>query len=122
MENTKKEQDVQKEIWKESVSYMLPMYPDGVMLIKEDNLAETPVAIVPFPMGGKKNHIPGFKRQLKNSHLIATAPELLDCLKKLVHTFDYKKQCIYNFAKKEIDEAIAVIEKAERDIEKECEF
>lgn len=28
-----------------------PIYPDGVIMIKEDTNVERPVAIVPFPMG-----------------------------------------------------------------------
>lgn len=59
--------------WK-TVETMTPIFPDGVIFIKEDTFIEYPLALVPFPQGRHKN---GMKLQQKNAKLIAAAPELL---------------------------------------------
>lgn len=64
--------------WK-TVETITPLFPDGVIYIKEDNSIEYPLALVPFPLGRHKN---GTKKQKKNAKLIAAAPELLRACKE----------------------------------------
>ncbi len=64
--------------WK-TVETITPLFPDGVIYIKEDNSIEYPLALVSFPLGRHKN---GTKKQKKNAKLIAAAPELLRACKE----------------------------------------
>ena len=64
--------------WK-TVETITPLFPDGVIYIKEDTPIEYPLALVPFPLGRHKN---GTKKQKKNAKLIAAAPELLRACKE----------------------------------------
>ncbi len=66
--------------WK-TVETVTPMYPDGVIMIKEDTEIEYPIAVVPFPMGAPGE---GVKRQRERANLMAAAPELLEKLEKLM--------------------------------------
>ncbi len=66
--------------WK-TVETITPIYPDGVIMIKEDTEVECPIALVPFPMG---THKEGVKRQRERAKLMAAAPELLEKLERLV--------------------------------------
>lgn len=59
----------------------MPMYPNGVIVIKEDTEAEFPIASVPFPIGF---HGEGIQRQRERARLMAAAPELLEKLERLV--------------------------------------
>lgn len=52
-----------------------PLYPDGLIYIKENTSIEYPLALVPFPLGRHKN---GTEKQRKNAKLMAAAPELLE--------------------------------------------
>ena len=65
--------------WK-TVETIMPNYPDGVVIIKEDTETELPIAVVPFPMG---DHKEGVKRQRERAKLMAAAPELLEKLERL---------------------------------------
>lgn len=57
------------------------LYPDGVIFIKENTIAERPVAVIPFPLG---KHPVGTKKQREYAKLLSSAPELLDLLKRFV--------------------------------------
>ena len=63
-----------------TVETITPMYPDGVIMIKEDTDVEYPIAVVSFPIGGHKE---GMKKQREQSKLMAAAPVLLKTLKNL---------------------------------------
>lgn len=66
--------------WK-TVETIMSMYPNGVIVIKEDTEAEFPIASVPFPMGFYRE---GIQRQRERARLMAAAPELLEKLERLV--------------------------------------
>lgn len=93
--------------WK-GVETITPNYPDGAILVKEDTPVEFPLAVVPFP----HQHLRGTLNQRQRAKIIVAAPELLAALTDLVNLFDPEKQSIYGFARKQIDRAKAVIEKA----------
>ncbi len=94
--------------WK-GVETILPNYPDGAVLIKEDTLVEAPLGIVPLP---NQQHVKGMLLQRRVAKIIVAAPELLTALIDLVDVFDPNKQSIYGFAKEQIDRAKAAIKKA----------
>lgn len=94
--------------WK-GIETILPNYPDGVVLIKEDTPVESPLGIVPFP---NQRHARGTFRQRRVAKIIVAALELLTALIDLVDRFDPEKQVIYSFAKEQIDRAKAAIKKA----------
>lgn len=64
--------------WK-SVEERTPLFPNGVIYIKEDTSIEYPLSLVSFPLGRHKN---GTKKQWENAKLIAAAPELLRACKE----------------------------------------
>ncbi len=66
-----------KNIKLKTVETITPMYPDGVIMIKEDTDVEYPIAIVPFPTGRIAK---GMERQRQYAKLFATVPELLEKL------------------------------------------
>lgn len=68
-----------------------PVYPDGVIMIKENTSIEHPVAIVPFPMGRHKR---GTEKQREYAKLLASAPELLEKLNALVETVGCLDACV----------------------------
>ncbi len=70
--------------WK-TVETITPIYPDGVIMIKEDTEVECPIALVPFPMG---THKEGVKMQRERANLMTAAPELLEKLEKLVEAVE----------------------------------
>lgn len=94
--------------WK-GIETILPNYPDGVILIKEDTPVEAPLGIVPLP---NQQHVKGAHLQRRVAKIIVAAPELLTALIDLVDRFDPERQVIYNFAKEQIDQAKAAIKKA----------
>ncbi len=55
-------------------------YEYGAIKIKEDTDVESPVAIVPFPVGRPER---GMERQRQYAKLMAAAPELLEKLERL---------------------------------------
>lgn len=57
------------------------LYPDGVIFIKENTIAERPVAVIPFPLG---KHPVGTKKQREYAKLLSSAPELLELLKRFI--------------------------------------
>ena len=63
--------------WK-TVEEQTPLFPDGVIFIKEDTSIEYPLALVPIPQGRHKN---GTRKQRENAKLIAAAPELFRACK-----------------------------------------
>lgn len=66
--------------WK-TVETVTPVYPAGVVMIKEDTEMEYPIAVVPFPMGVHKE---GTERQRERAKLMEAAPELLEKLAGLI--------------------------------------
>lgn len=77
--------------WK-TVEKQTPLFPDGVIFIKEDTSIEYPLALVPFPLGKHKN---GTKKQRENAKLIAAAPELLRACKEALR-FVCNEEPAYN--------------------------
>lgn len=55
-------------------------FPKGDWQVKADNLAETPIAVLPEPIGGTKGEDGLSPKQKENANLIAAAPESLEAL------------------------------------------
>lgn len=53
--------------------------------IKEDTDVEFPVAVIPFPIGGRKG---GLVRQNRYAKLLAATPELLEKLERLIKAIE----------------------------------
>lgn len=63
-----KKEDLLNKKWKFGVDYLQRSF-----IIKEDTNTETPVGMLPWPLG---KHVNGTQRQRMNAELVAKAPEL----------------------------------------------
>lgn len=92
--------------WKAIELEDTPIYHDGVVIIKEDTEIESPLAIVPFPLGRHRN---GTRLQRERAKLIAAAPELFETLQKLVELFNSDLQGICSIEKEAVTKARDII-------------